>query len=56
MRVGGVHRAMGYKNRIPLVCSAIGSTLFEDMARVGRLSVDGPLASTTTVIRFEVLP
>lgn len=56
IRAGDVHRAMGYKNRLPLVCSALGATAFEEIARVRRLAVEGPLASTTTVIRFRVLP
>lgn len=56
IRAGDVHRAMGYTNRLPLVCSALGAAVFEQRARVQRTGVDGPLASTTTVIRFKVLP
>jgi 5-methylcytosine-specific restriction protein B len=56
IRAGDVHRAMGYKNRLPLVCSALGAAVFEQTARVKRTAVEGPLASTTTVIRFTVLP
>lgn len=56
IRAGEVHRALGYKNRLPLVCSALGAAVFEESARVQRIGVEGPLASTTTVIRFRVLP
>ncbi|HEY3366129.1 MAG TPA: hypothetical protein VGK74_13840 [Symbiobacteriaceae bacterium] len=56
IRAGDVHRAMGYQNRLPLVCSALGAAVFEETARVKRTSVEGPLASTTTVLRFTILP
>jgi 5-methylcytosine-specific restriction enzyme B len=56
IRAGDVHRALGYSNRLPLVCSALGAAVFEEVARVKRIAVEGPLASTTTVIRFALLP
>lgn len=40
---GDVHSALNYRNRYPLVCSAIGSNLFEELAHASRVSIDGPL-------------
>lgn len=56
IRAGDVHHDMGYKNRLPLVCSALGSAVFEREYRVRRLAVDGPLAGANTVFRFSILP
>ena len=55
MRSGDVHAALGYKNRYPLVCSAIGSNKFEGMCRVKRISVEGPLNGVNTVFTFELM-
>ena len=33
IRAGDVHAALGFKNRLPLVCSALGATVFEQFAR-----------------------
>jgi len=52
---GDVHQALGYRNRYPLVCSALGSLTFEKAYRVRRLSVEGPLNGASTLFRFEVL-
>ena len=56
IRAGDVHEGMNYRNRFPLVCAALGADLFEQQARVRRLSVDGPLNGSNTVFQFEVLP
>lgn len=55
IRAGDVHKAMGYKNRLPLVCSALGAGLFEETYGVRRKSVDGPLNGSNTVFTFTVL-
>jgi hypothetical protein len=47
---------MRYRNRLPLVCAALGASLFQDQARVRRLGIDGPMNGANTVFRFEVLP
>ena len=54
IRSGDVHKALGYKNRYPLVCSAIGSNLFEEMCNVKRRSVTGPLNGVSTLFTFEL--
>ncbi len=55
IRSGDVHSALNYRNRYPLVCSSIGSNLFEELAQVSRVSIDGPLNGSNTVFTFELL-
>lgn len=55
IRSGNVHAAMGYRNRYPLVCSAIGAKVFEDMCQVRRIAVEGPLNGSSTLFRFELI-
>jgi 5-methylcytosine-specific restriction enzyme B len=55
IRAGDVHSALGYKNRHPLVCSALGATTFADSCRVERVAVDGPLNGANTVFTFRIL-
>jgi hypothetical protein len=52
---GEVHRALGYSQRYPLVCSALGSLTFEKLARVRCIAVEGPLNGASTLFRFQVL-
>ena len=55
IRSGDVHAALGYKNRYPLVCSAVGSNKFEEMCGIRRISVDGPINGVSTVFKFELM-
>jgi 5-methylcytosine-specific restriction enzyme B len=55
IRSGDVHKALNYKNRYPLVCSAIGSNLFEQMCDLKRLSVDGPINGVSTLFTFQLI-
>lgn len=55
IRSGDVHEALGFKNRLPLVCSALGTQVFEDQYRLKRLSIEGPLNGSSTVFRFKLL-
>jgi 5-methylcytosine-specific restriction protein B len=55
IRSGDVHSALDYKNRYPLVCSAIGSNKFEELCNVKRISVEGPINGVSTVFTFELL-
>ena len=55
IRTGDVHSALGYKNRLPLVCSAIGAKPFEEVSRVERVGVDGPLNVANTTFTFRLL-
>lgn len=54
IRAGDVHAALGYKNRMPLVCSAMGSQLFEQTCQIERVSVDGPLNGANATFTFRV--
>jgi 5-methylcytosine-specific restriction protein B len=56
IRAGDVHDQMGYRNRYPLVCSALGAALFEQMCRIRRVSVEGPLNGANTTLKFKLLP
>lgn len=56
IRAGGdVHSALGYKDRHPLVCSSLGATTFEELCRLKRVAVDGPLNGANTVFTFRLL-
>lgn len=55
IRAGDVHSALGYKNRHPLVCSALGAQAFEESCRVERVAVDGPLNGANTIFTFRIL-
>jgi 5-methylcytosine-specific restriction enzyme B len=55
IRSGDVHKALNYRNRYPLVCSAIGSNLFEELCSVRRISVEGPLNGVSTLFTFELI-
>ena len=55
IRSGDVHSALNYKNRYPLVCSSLGSNIFEEIARARRASIDGPLNGANTLFTFELM-
>ena len=55
IRSGDVHSALNYRNRYPLVCSALGSNLFEQLCNVKRISVEGPLNGVSTLFTFELI-
>lgn len=55
IRSGDVHSALNYRNRYPLVCSAIGSNRFQEMCNVKRISVMGPLNGVSTLFTLEVI-
>jgi len=55
IRSGEVQSALNYKNRCPLVCSAIGSNLFEKMCNVRRICVEGPLNGASTLFTFKLI-
>jgi hypothetical protein len=55
VRAGDVHSDLKFKNRLPLVCSALGASVFEQMCQVKRKSIDGPLNGANTIITFELI-
>ena len=54
VRAGDVHKAMGYKNRMPLVCSAIGANIFSEQNSLRRVAIEGPINGANTVFRFQL--
>lgn len=56
IRAGDIHQDLNYKNRVPLVCSALGATVFEDEFGVRRVAVEGPLNGANTIFRFAISP
>ena len=56
IRAGDVHRNLSLTGRVPAVCSALASTLFERLAGVTLLGRSGPIQSTTTQFRYRVDP
>lgn len=56
IRAGEVHRKLGFSSRVPAVCSALASTLFERLAGVTLVERSGPVQSTTTQFHYRVEP
>lgn len=55
IRAGDAHKALNYKDRMPLVCSALGSIKFEEMANVERISIEGSINGANAVYVFKIL-
>jgi hypothetical protein len=55
IRAGDVHSAIGFKNRMPLVCSSLGTKLFEDHCGIERIAVHGPLNGANAIFTFRFL-
>ena len=55
IRAGDLHKAMGLVDRLPAVCSALGTIKFLEMANVKLEDRIGPNVSTTTTFRFRIL-
>jgi hypothetical protein len=55
--VGDIHRALGLKNRVPLVCNALASRKFLEENSLRLLARTGPPSgqSTTVELTFELL-
>jgi 5-methylcytosine-specific restriction protein B len=54
IRAGDIHSALEFKNRMPLVCSALGTTTFEQMAKVKRIGIEGPTNGANAVFSFRL--
>lgn len=55
IRAGDVHKAMELANRMPAVCSAMGTKKFQDMANVKVESITGPNQGSTTTFNYRIL-
>lgn len=51
---GDIHKAMSLQNAMPAVCSAIGSSKFNDFAGVRLIDRQGPANSSTVRFRFAL--
>ena len=56
IRAGTVHKEMGYRNRLPLVCSALGAVVFEEVCGIKKVAVKGPHTGANTIFIFEMVP
>lgn len=55
IRAGDIHKAMNYKQRLPLVCTALGANKFEEMAGVKRVNVTGPTNGANAIFTFRII-
>jgi hypothetical protein len=54
IRAGDIHSVLGFKNRMPLVCGALGITAFEQLAKVERVGIEGPTNGANAVFTFRL--
>jgi len=54
IRVGDVHKGLGYKNRLPLVAASLTALKFTTPNKLKLIRTDGPGQSTTTTFVFEL--
>jgi hypothetical protein len=52
--VGDVHKALGYRNRLPLVAAALTALKFTTPNKLKLIRTDGPGQSTTTTYMFQL--
>jgi hypothetical protein len=55
LRAGDIHKELGLEQRMPAVCSVLGSNRLEREARVKRLKVEGPHNGANALFTYEVL-
>lgn len=55
IRAGDIHTKMGYRNRMPLVCAALGAKKFEAIASVERVSLTGPTNGANAIFTFRII-
>lgn len=54
IRAGDIRTAMGYKNRMPLVCAAPGAKKFEVFAGGERVSLTGSSNGANAIFSFRL--
>ena len=54
IRAGDIHTVMGYRNKMPLVCAALGANKFEEVAEVERVSLTGPTNGANALFTFRI--
>lgn len=54
VRAGDVHSQMGLTQRLPLVCSALGTLLFQERYNVGLVRREGPANGSNSYFTYQV--
>ncbi len=54
LRAGDIHDELNFKNRLPVICSVLGSDKFEELAEVERISIDGPIMGANAIFTFKL--
>jgi hypothetical protein len=54
IRAGDIHKELGFSRRIPVVCSALRSRIFQKNCNIELSYVDGPNNSTTTKFTYQL--
>jgi 5-methylcytosine-specific restriction enzyme B len=52
---GDIHKELNLEQRMPAVCSVLGSNRLERVARVKRLKMEGPHNGANALFTYEVL-
>ena len=55
LRAGDIHKELYLTDRMPAVCSVLGSNRLEREARAKRLKVEGPHNGANALFTYEVL-
>lgn len=54
IRAGEVHKEMGLRQRMPAVCSVLGSEKFQKLARIHLVERRGPHQGAKAVFTFQL--
>ena len=55
IKSGEVHEQLSFKNRLPAICSVLGSRSFEEDNNIIRIAIDGPLNGASTIFVYKLL-
>ena len=56
IQAGDVHRDLNLIQRLPAVCAALGTQIFEEECVIERVSIVGPLNGASTTFWFRLNP
>ena len=56
IRAGDVHQDLNLSQRLPAVCAALGTEIFEEECGIERISIVGPLNGANTTFWFRLEP
>jgi 5-methylcytosine-specific restriction protein B len=55
IRAGDVHDKMGFSNRMPAVCGALGTNKFENKYHVKCIKKEGPSNGANALFTYDIL-